>query len=130
MDISTSSINRWIHEIAYKLYPLYAAIVERVLSTDYIQEDETTLAINDRPGKTRKAYLWAIRSALTPDLFFHYDYAFDIWLRLSRYCSDSRFQIDNNGVENAIRPIAVGRKKIICLPATTTRLMTAAYYTR
>jgi len=234
MDISTSSINRWIHDIADKLYPLYVAIVERVLSTDYIQVDETTLAINDRPGKTRKAYLWAIRSVLTPDLFFHYDkgsrsqevalkllkdyqgalqtdgyaaysiyenkkgvlplgcmahvrrkfenalkfhpeaqvaldyisllymleanlkeenadfeqirvermekaypimqemerwmartantctptsplgkairYAFGIWLRLSRYCSDGRFQIDNNGVENAIRPIAVGRK--------------------
>ena len=40
-------------------------------------------------------------------------YAFGMWPRISRYCKDGRFQIDNNGIENAIRPIALGRKNYL-----------------
>ena len=29
--------------------------------------------MTDRPGSSRKAYVWAVRSVLTPGLFFHYD---------------------------------------------------------
>lgn len=237
VDIPTSSINRWVHSLADKLYPLYVAQMQKVLSADYIQVDETTLRITDRPGTARKGYLWAVRSVLSPGLFFHYDkgsrsqevvlkllkdyrgalqsdgyaayskyedkqgvlplgclahvrrkfetalkfspeakpgldyiallymleanlkeegaapeqilrerkekaypilqkmedwmketfnkttpksplgkaisYAFGMWVRISRYCSDGRFQIDNNGIENAIRPIALGRKNYL-----------------
>ncbi|MBK7968144.1 MAG: transposase [Bacteroidetes bacterium] len=28
------------------------------------------------------------------------------------YCTDGRLEIDNNLVENAIRPVAIGRKKL------------------
>lgn len=31
------------------------------------------------------------------------------WEHLTRYFEDGRLEIDNNGVENAIRPIAIGR---------------------
>ena len=37
-------------------------------------------------------------------------YASDQWPRLIRYLDDGRLEIDNNGVENAIRPFVVGRK--------------------
>lgn len=237
IDISTSTINRWVHAIAEELHPLYIAQMQQVLSCDYIQVDETTLSITDRPGKSRKGYIWAIRSVKTPGLFFHYDkgsrsqevilkllkdyqgalqtdgyaaysiyedkqgvlplgcmahvrrkfetalksfpeaqkgldyiallymleanleddgadhrliaqqrmekaypilqhmenwmtqtydkitpksllakaieYAFGMWPRICRYCSDGHFQIDNNGIENAIRPIALGRKNYL-----------------
>lgn len=33
--------------------------------------------------------------------------------QLSRYILDGRYKIDNNGVENAIRPIAIGRKNYL-----------------
>ena len=33
--------------------------------------------------------------------------------RLSRYVLDGRYHIDNNGVENAIRPLAIGRKNYL-----------------
>ena len=33
--------------------------------------------------------------------------------RLSRYVLDGRYNIDNNGVENAIRPLAIGRKNYL-----------------
>lgn len=37
-------------------------------------------------------------------------YLLDHWSRLIRYLDDGRLEIDNNGVENAIRPFVVGRK--------------------
>ena len=35
------------------------------------------------------------------------------WERLIRYTEDGRFEIDNNLVENAIRPVALGRKNYL-----------------
>lgn len=37
-------------------------------------------------------------------------YTYNLFHRLSRYHLDGRYQIDNNQVENAIRPLALGRK--------------------
>jgi transposase len=37
-------------------------------------------------------------------------YTLTCWDRLNVYCSDGRIEIDNNGIENKIRPFAVGRK--------------------
>lgn len=237
IEISTSSLNRWLHQIADKLYPLYTTQIDKVLSCDYIQVDETPLPVTDRPGKARKAYVWAVRSVMSKGIFFYYDkgsraqevalkmlkgyqgalqtdgyaaysiyedkpgvlplgcmahvrrkfetalstfpqaqealdyiallymleanmkddsltyeeirrerqqkaypilqqmerwmlktidtctpkstlaraltYAFGMWPRISRYCKDGRYQIDNNGIENAIRPIAIGRKNYL-----------------
>ncbi len=38
------------------------------------------------------------------------DYSLKRWAALTRYLDDGRFPIDNNPIENAIRPIALGRK--------------------
>lgn len=38
------------------------------------------------------------------------EYAVAQWDRLIRYIDDGRLEIDNNGVENAIRPFVLGRK--------------------
>lgn len=237
VDVTTSSINRWVHNVADILFPLYVTQMERVLSTNYIQVDETTHKITDRAGSARKGYIWAVRSVLFPGIFFHYhkgsrsqevilkllkdyrgalqtdgyaaysiyeekrgvlplgcmahvrrkfenalittpeaqkaldyiallymlegnlkaeeadheqirkerelkaypilqqmeswmkqtynsctpkspigkaiSYAFGMWPRISRYCKEGSFEIDNNGVENAIRPIALGRKNYL-----------------
>ncbi|MDP4269607.1 MAG: transposase, partial [Bacteroidota bacterium] len=40
-------------------------------------------------------------------------YAFGMWPRISRYCKEGYYHIDNNGVENAIRPITLGRKNYL-----------------
>ena len=37
-------------------------------------------------------------------------YTLKLWSQLIRYCEDGRLNIDNNAVENKIRPFAVGRK--------------------
>jgi transposase len=37
-------------------------------------------------------------------------YTLNLWPRLIRYIDDGRYEIDNNLVENSIRPVALGRK--------------------
>jgi hypothetical protein len=40
-------------------------------------------------------------------------YALSRWAALIRYCDDGRLEIDNNAVERAIRPLALGRKNYL-----------------
>ncbi|MBU1900801.1 IS66 family transposase [Patescibacteria group bacterium] len=40
-------------------------------------------------------------------------YTLNLWPRLIRYLEDGRFQIDNNLIENSIRPVALGRKNYL-----------------
>jgi len=40
-------------------------------------------------------------------------YMLRLWNRLERYTEDGRLEIDNNLLENAIRPIALGRKNYL-----------------
>ncbi|MFQ5471069.1 MAG: transposase [Gammaproteobacteria bacterium] len=37
-------------------------------------------------------------------------YSLKYWSRLTVYCTDGRLEIDNNDIENEIRPFAVGKK--------------------
>lgn len=38
------------------------------------------------------------------------EYCLKRWRALARYVEDGRYPIDNNPIENAIRPVALGRK--------------------
>lgn len=40
-------------------------------------------------------------------------YSLSLWPRLIRYTDDGRFHIDNNLIENSIRPVALGRKNYL-----------------
>ena len=40
-------------------------------------------------------------------------YTLKIWSNLKQYIYDGRFEIDNNNIENAIRPLAIGRKNYL-----------------
>jgi hypothetical protein len=40
-------------------------------------------------------------------------YTLNLWPRLIRYINDGRLQIDNNLIENSIRPVALGRKNYL-----------------
>ncbi|MEN2521471.1 transposase, partial [Acinetobacter baumannii] len=54
---STSSINRWMHDTIDLLYPLYFCQMNKVMESSVLHIDETTIPINDKPGKTRKGYI-------------------------------------------------------------------------
>ena len=66
-------MNRQVHAIADKLYPLYITQSQRVLSASYIQVDETSYAINNRPESARKSYTQAVRSVLFSGIYFYYN---------------------------------------------------------
>ena len=40
-------------------------------------------------------------------------YTVGLWPRLKRYLDDGRYEIDNNLIENSIRPVALGRKNYL-----------------
>jgi transposase len=40
-------------------------------------------------------------------------YTMNLWPRLTRYIEDGRYQIDNNLIENSIRPVALGKKNFM-----------------
>jgi hypothetical protein len=40
-------------------------------------------------------------------------YASSRWAVLTRYCTDGRLEVDNNAVERAIRPLALGRENYL-----------------
>lgn len=40
-------------------------------------------------------------------------YTLHLWPRLIRYLDDGRYEIDNNWIENSIRPVALGRKNYL-----------------
>jgi len=40
-------------------------------------------------------------------------YTLNLWPRLERYVEDGRYEIDNNLIENSIRPVALGRKNYL-----------------
>ena len=59
-----------------------------------------------------QAYLQEQRAAALPKspLGAAIGYALRNWVALTRYAEDGRLKIDNNGAEQALRPIVLGRK--------------------
>lgn len=58
-------------------------------------------------------------------------YTINLWSRLKRYTEDGRFEIDNNSIENAIRPLALGRKNYLfsgSLPAAQRAAMMYSFF--
>lgn len=53
------------------------------------------------------------------------DYTLKRWSALTRYLDDGRYPIDNNPIENAIRPIALGRKNWLFLGSESAGRRTA-----
>lgn len=41
------------------------------------------------------------------------DYTLNLWPRLLRYLDEGKYEIDNNLIENSIRPVALGRKNYL-----------------
>jgi len=70
------------------------------------QEDARTIL------EKLRAYLQAQQAAALPKspLGAAIGYALRNWVALTRYAEDGRLKIDNNGAEQALRPIVLGRK--------------------
>ena len=58
VKLPASTVNDWVHAVASKLEPLYEALRQDILDSDYLQIDEVPWRIADTPGKSRKGYAW------------------------------------------------------------------------
>ena len=58
--LATSTLGGWIKASADLVEPLYRALCEEVLASDYVQADETPIRVLDRnkKGKTHKGFYW------------------------------------------------------------------------
>jgi transposase len=57
------------------------------------------------------------------------NYTLTIFDNLKRYVNDGRFEIDNNNIENAIRPLAIGRKNYLFAGSHQAAQNIAMFYT-
>ena len=74
--LSDATIGDWFATVCTKLRPLYDALREDVLQSEYIQVDESTIPVikEEKPRKAAKEYMWAVRDALGGAVYFHYDH--------------------------------------------------------
>jgi len=75
INISPATINGWFQDVSDLMRPIYYRLMEMVLSSDYIQSDETTIPIiNNEKHKAIKGYLWMVRAVMRDLVFFYYDH--------------------------------------------------------
>ena len=74
IEIATSTLGDWIAQSAWHLEPLYDALKQEVLSSGYLQADETTIKVQDRKkkGTTHRGYYWAYHTPEQKLLVIHY----------------------------------------------------------
>jgi len=61
--IPPSTMNGWTHKVAELFSPMADYIQRQILSTGYIQMDETTIKVlNTKKGKSHLGYMWVIYS--------------------------------------------------------------------
>ena len=60
ITIPSSTLYSWIQQTAKALIPLHEALKEELLDSDYLQADETTIAVQDleKKGKHHRGYFW------------------------------------------------------------------------
>ncbi|QZT37204.1 IS66 family transposase [Halosquirtibacter xylanolyticus] len=60
IEFPKSTINGWMSKAAELLTPLYEHVKHKVVSSDYIQADETTIKVltDKKPGATHLGYFW------------------------------------------------------------------------
>jgi transposase len=96
-----------------QLYQVETIIREQQLSTDDIRaiRHEKALPILLEMETWLKDEIYAVlpKSAIGNA----FAYTLNLWPRLVRYIEDGRFNIDNNLIENSIRPVALGRKNYL-----------------
>ncbi len=96
-----------------KLYAIERTAKEQQLSCEQILQlrQQQAIPILEALGKWMKEqYLKALpKSTIGKAL----GYSIERWDELSIYATDGRLNIDNNPVENSIRPVAIGRKNYL-----------------
>ena len=74
-DLSRATMGKWVERVAVTLRPLYNKLVEQIIATDYVQMDESRIAVlsADKPGATHTGQMWLMRDPITGAVAFRYD---------------------------------------------------------
>ncbi len=96
-----------------KLYAIEQRIKQKVLSAEAILQLRQSEAVPIL--QMLKAWMVAEYPRVLPQspIGKAMSYSLQRWEKLCIYTTDARLQIDNNPVENAIRPVAIGRKNYL-----------------
>ena len=72
--IPSSTAESWQRQLADLLSPLHAAMRSVILQSNYLQVDETGIAVQDRnkQGTTHKGFLWGYHAPLQKAVYFEY----------------------------------------------------------
>ena len=74
ITISDSTMGGWYEAAVERLKLLYDLLRRKILSSEYLQIDESTVPVmDDERHKTRKGYEWCLRDAIAGDVMFYYD---------------------------------------------------------
>ena len=74
IKLSASTLTDWIGATCMLLYPLYEALRKQVLSSDYLQADETPIKVldKDKKGTTHRGYHWVYHATQERLVLFDY----------------------------------------------------------
>ncbi len=74
MDIPSATISGWVHATCNLIQPLYDVLKKEVLSQDYLQADETPIAVmdKDKQGATHQGYHWVYHAPGIKMVLFDY----------------------------------------------------------
>jgi len=101
----------WIQQI----YDIERRVKDEALSI------EETYALRQKESKPvlEKMHTWLVDQGGNPMILPSspigkaLNYILPLWERLTRYVADGRYLIDNNPIENSIRPLVLGRKNYL-----------------
>lgn len=74
IEIPSSTMNDWVAMSIKELTPLYECLKNKVLSSNYLQADETPIKVLDRDkkGTTHRGYYWVYRDPQSGLVLFDY----------------------------------------------------------
>jgi transposase len=97
----------------HKLYDLERKAKDENLSHDErkaLRQEESSLVMKEMEKWLKEQLMQTLpKSAIGKAIA----YTLNLWPRLIRYIDDGSVEIDNNLIENAIRPVALGRKNYL-----------------
>jgi hypothetical protein len=100
VKLADSTIGGWISGVATQLYPLYEQLVKTVLSSGYIQVDESSIPVIDNEKRRAvKGYMWAVLGVPQQQVFFHYDRGSRSQRVLVSLLRDYRSAVQSDGYE-------------------------------
>jgi transposase len=74
IDIPSSTMSDWVAMCIHELTPLYQALKSKIVSSNYLQADETPIKVLDRDkkGTTHRGFYWVYRDPQSGLVLFDY----------------------------------------------------------